>query len=155
MILKAKELNWPYVGVFEDDAYPVTNVLQELEYYLSDIPDDCACLLLGDTKTMKSRIFSDKFLNRISSCGAQSYILFQEYYDKYLQFFSYGNDADYCFIREKDDIIPKDRFYLTRKILFIQYNTMKSANGHIGYTYRKGGRDLTEEEIFKMGFVPI
>ena len=29
-ILKAKKLNWPYVCVFEDDAYPINGVVWEM-----------------------------------------------------------------------------------------------------------------------------
>ena len=46
-IEKAKKLDWPYVCIFEDDAYPVTGIKEELEKYLSEIPDDCAVLTFG------------------------------------------------------------------------------------------------------------
>ena len=70
IILKAKDLDWPYVCIFEDDAYPLSTVGKELEYYLSEIPDEVACLLLGDTKMMKSSKLNDKFYNKISCCGS-------------------------------------------------------------------------------------
>ena len=43
----AKDRDLPFITIFEDDAYPRSNVMDDLEVVLSSIPSDCKVLLLG------------------------------------------------------------------------------------------------------------
>ena len=47
-ILTAKKLKWPYVCIFEDDAYPCNNVVEEIDKHLKELPNDCKVLALGN-----------------------------------------------------------------------------------------------------------
>ena len=40
-ILAAKKRKWPYVCIFEDDAYPVNGVVGKLDTYLEELPREC------------------------------------------------------------------------------------------------------------------
>jgi hypothetical protein len=111
-------LDWPYVCIFEDDAYPIENINNELDYYLREIPSSCACLILGNSRILNASDFNDRLFNHVSSYGSQSYIVFQEYYDKYVRFLDNSKYAD-AFATTKDGILPKSAFFMTKKVLFI------------------------------------
>ena len=53
-VIVAKELNLPFIAIFEDDAFPCIGVIDKLKYYISDIPDDCGVLQLGYNKDFKN-----------------------------------------------------------------------------------------------------
>ena len=49
-IQRAKDMNWPFVCVFEDDAYPRLGVLKHLKTQLNNIPSMTGVLILGTSK---------------------------------------------------------------------------------------------------------
>jgi GR25 family glycosyltransferase involved in LPS biosynthesis len=75
-ILRAKELGWPFVGIFEDDAYPVKGVVNEISFCLSHVPDKCDILILGNSYVKSSSRFSKTFYNSVYGYGSHAYIVF-------------------------------------------------------------------------------
>ena len=132
IIYKAKYNKLPFVVVFEDDAYPITNCKDFLEKYLCRIPKDAGFVLLGWSNYSKKSIQKfDKPFNPMSTVfsGSHSYILFQNSYDKYLKTIDKNtNTTADCHIFN-----AMEHPYAVNYPIFIQYNRMKSMNKHIGY----------------------
>lgn len=89
-ILKiAKENNYPFVLVFEDDAVGKTDAVSKLIKYIKNIPVDCGVLALGGTGYCgmpQNRFSIDpdgmfQLLLRGIVWGSQSYICFRRAYD--------------------------------------------------------------------------
>lgn len=95
-IEKAKELDWPFVCIFEDDAYPKMGIREKLEDVVKDIPYECSVLYFGWTKLLSKNEYDEKFYNRISNWGAHSYILFKHAYDNYLEMLNIFKCGDPC-----------------------------------------------------------
>ena len=84
----ANKNNWPYVCIFEDDAYPCRNVLRELGFLLSDIPDDALICRLGYVPykgvCMKSgggwRPILDGIFSDMYTGGSHAYIVFSGFF---------------------------------------------------------------------------
>ena len=135
VIKMAKCLQLPFVCIFEDDAYPCNDIMQQFKIYLSNIPDDAQCIILGwsrkPNKTINYNAFFDKVIGDIN--GSHSYIIMASGYDNYLQTYV------------KDQYIPADCIlpimtqhkytYCSKKCMFIQINLKKSMNNHLGYIY--------------------
>lgn len=157
-IEKAKKLDWPYVCIFEDDAYPVTGIKDELEKYLSDIPDDCAVLVLGSIFCHSSLGLQGDFLKGIRTYGGHSYILFRDYYDKYLELLKKFPEGDGPLYKNDDSIIPLGQFYGTGSNLFIQHNYDITHNYNTGYVLYYKMNPMTkfpDEYIFHKGFPKV
>ena len=90
----------------------------------------------------------------ITGYGSHAYVVFREYYDRYIEFLDKFKFAD-AFQFTNDGILEKKRFYMPTKNLFIQYCNKRSMNGHRGYIWRMCGRTLSNREIFSMGYIPI
>ena len=159
-IEKAKKLYWPYVCIFEDDAYPIKGIVGELEHYLSEIPDDCAVLTLGSIFCHGSLGQQGDFLKGIRAYGGHSYILFRDYYDKYLELLTKFPEGDGPLYKTDNDIIPLGQFYGTGRNLFIQYspeNGMNNKSGYILYYSMANWNwvKFPDEYIFHKGFPRI
>ena len=84
----AKEHDWPYVLIFEDDAYPCDNILDILPQYLKHIPKNTRLCLLGYTYFKHAQDFSHVF-NTVQSkaiAGSHAYIIFKSTYDDYITY---------------------------------------------------------------------
>lgn len=136
IIKMAKFLDWPYVCIFEDDAYPCRNCRQHLEELLNDVPDDANCLILG-TYHLKTTSYSKS--DKISYCnevwGSHAYIMFKKGYDDYIEFTQrYNSIADI-------NLQMMSNVYASNLNLFIQYNDKPSIihqyNGYLSYDYDK------------------
>ena len=89
----AKFNKFPFVTIFEDDAKPVSNLKEKLDLLCSDIPDETDVLRLGyclqfPRPTIPSMInsalpHSDNLIVKNLS-GAQAYIVFSRYYDRFI-----------------------------------------------------------------------
>lgn len=84
----ADRQGWPYVCVFEDDAYPCRNIIQELQSYLNRIPDDALICRLGyvpyDGRLSGSgwTAMSDPALSGIYTGGSHAYIIFNDFFQE-------------------------------------------------------------------------
>lgn len=130
IVKKAKENNLPFVLIFEDDAYPCTTILTEIQPYLNSLPADIGVLLLGWSNISKRYPQTlNNLINKITTIisGAHAYIIFKSAYDHYLNATAKLNvTADGIFVK-----IPNS--YMINKPIFIQYNAATSMNKHNGY----------------------
>ena len=169
-ILKAKELNWPHVTIFEDDAYPRNGVYDELGAALKEIPEGkCKVFLMGYSYV--DEILSEKtgvrLFGRFRGYGSNAYVVFKEAYDDYLKVLDSVKISDGPFqISLTGHAMSEDDFYGMRIPLFIQYNGGKSMNTKGGLcwieraekTYDERGEPLmklikrSDEDILKHGF---
>lgn len=168
-ILTAKKRKWPYVCVFEDDAYPCVNVVEEIDKYLRLLPDDCQVLSLGNIMMWAANADDPNFYRSYQIYGAHAYVVFQSAYDKYIQMLDKAPEGDGAFYSRFDDILPKDSFYMPKKNLFLQYNNAKSMNNFGGFTYldiKKCtlvdgkfqipiDKSISEDEAVEMGFPSV
>ena len=166
-IEKAKKLKWPYVCIFEDDAYPCVGVKEELDKYLSEIPDDCAALALGWISMLSNSGVDGDFINEICCYGSHAYVVFEEHYDDYIELLDKNPEGDGAFYAtNNNDRLPRSLFYGTKKNMFIQFSTTKSVNNSCGYVYSDpivaNGKlfvlkdnAISEEKVVEMGFPRI
>lgn len=132
IVTMAKTMHLPYVCIFEDDAYPCIDSAKILNE-LTNIPDDCGLLVLGwcsvgNAIKFKQQTFNSKY-NRITNYigGSQSYIIFKQSYDEYLQKYA-NNRADGIFKDIKNS-------YILNQPIFIQYSIDTSMNKHKNYIF--------------------
>lgn len=150
-LMLAKNRNWPFVCIFEDDAYPRNGIVDELNKYLSKIPDKCGVLILGNYRLIEFSMFNKLFFNRVVCWGSHAYVVFRKDYDNYIRFLDSVKIAD-CFQRIERKIINPLDFFIPSKNLFIQYSPQRGVSGINGYLWHCFGRRLTKEEIHDRGF---
>jgi GR25 family glycosyltransferase involved in LPS biosynthesis len=136
----AKDHDWPYVLVFEDDAWPRHNAKEKLEELLKTLPHDdikIAAIGFSDVKENKEKYgpYNNDWRIMSDLIGAQSYIVFKSAYDAFL------NIA----LKPKIRIKGKDSFadiaigryaqryygfdtHFWKDNLFIQYNDKKEKS---------------------------
>lgn len=143
IIANAKAQHLPFVCIFEDDAYPCKNASTRLAE-LTDIPASCQLLLLGWCNIGKKKIqhLTTKY-NAIETYigGSQSYIIFKDAYDEYLQRYQ-QTKADMIFNELQEG-------YMLKSPIFIQYSQHMSMNNHFGYIFDG------DHHIPPNGFLPI
>lgn len=150
IITHAKNNNWPFVLIFEDDAYPCENCLELLLNYLKIIPKDADLLLLGWSYHNKSskQLFELAYNKVITPTisGTHAYIVFQSGYNAILNYFKNNPHAT----ADNKTFMSVKNSYILDKPLFIQFNKTKSVvNGHCGYIY------YGDHELPPTGFLPI
>ena len=165
-ILKAKKLKWPYVCIFEDDTYPCNGAMNEIDKYLKLLPEECQVLSLGTIMAWGGKNYDDNFCNSFQSYGAHAYVVFKDAYDKYVELLDKFPEGDGALYAPKNDIFPKDAFFIPKKNLFIQYTKSKAMNNVGGYIWidsRKCrayngkvfvpyDKSMSEEVAVKLGF---
>ena len=134
-ILTAKKKNWPYVLVFEDDAYPINGIVDEMQNCLDELPDDCQVLSFGTIFLWDVQGECGNFWRSYKSYGSQAYVVFKSAYDKYIQMLDEAPEGDGAFYSRKDYILQKDAFFIPKKNLFIQYSESNGVNNNSGYVY--------------------
>ena len=134
-ILTAKKRKWPYVCVFEDDAYPVNHVMNLMDRYLMELPEDCQVLSFGNIFLWDVHGEYGNFWRSYRSYGAHAYVVFQSAYDKFIEMLDLGHEGDSAFYSRSDDILPKDVFFMPKKNLFIQYSESDGVNNNSGYVF--------------------
>lgn len=125
LVRMAKEMNLPFITIFEDDASPHKQLLTKIDYYIENIPDDLDCLRFGYSRVIdrfikeKPIVIDKRYIQR-NVYGSHAYIIFSKYYDAFLE-----NSDPLCII---DDIrlnpYSKHKIYLTKEPLFIQYDSL-------------------------------
>ena len=146
-IEKAKKLDWPYVCIFEDDAYPIYGIKSQLEHYLPQIPDDCAVLVLGSIYCLATMGKQGEFVKGIRNFGGQAYVVFKHCYDQYLALLKKFPEGDGPLYRTDPNLIPQGQFYACGKNLFIQYCPNKSMNNNDGYILYYDMRNWKREKF--------
>ena len=134
-ILTAKKRKWPYVCVFEDDAYPVNHAVNLMERYLMELPDDCQVLSFGTIFLWDIQGEHGDFWRSYRSYGSHAYVVFSSAYDKYIEMLNLGHEGDSALYSRSDDIMPKECFFMPKKNLFIQYSDSDGVNNNSGYVF--------------------
>lgn len=136
LIKTVEALDWPFVCIFEDDAYPRKDIIDKIQIILNDIPDDVDMIKLGYTKINnknKPINIDNRFYSDAQTYGSHAYIVFKKYYKIYQKLFNIDAVADMLLMNSNNNILtPIDN-------LFIQYNlcdsykSMHNTNKHIKY----------------------
>lgn len=87
LVKMAKQMNLPFICIFEDDSVPHKDIQSLLPYYLSNLNDNIGLLKLGWSKIppkSKIRKVSDK-MDITKSRGGHSYIVFNKNYDNFIR----------------------------------------------------------------------
>lgn len=88
VVRMAKAMDMPYVGVFEEDAYPSIDASSRLLPLLRKIPSDTRLFYLGwlTVNSVRKRYIVDDDIAKVSARipGFHSYILFRSGYDDFL-----------------------------------------------------------------------
>jgi hypothetical protein len=121
LVMMARTLDLPYITIFEDDAYPCIDIINQLNFYLDDIPEDCGILVYGRnnngsgwiTKDGKYCIFKEK------PAGAQAYTVFKSGYDDFITSLEKEQISDVA-MQGINFINSKIKPYWTYRYLFIQ-----------------------------------
>ena len=165
-ILTAKKKKWPYVCVFEDDAYPINGVMETLDAYLKELPDDCKVLSLGQIFMWEVMGEYRIFWRSFCSYGAHAYVVFKDAYDSYVEMLDKFPEGDGAFYSRNEGILPKESFFIPKRNLFIQYSN-SGMNNHDGYIWLHSSRltrgedghwkvpydkSIPEDMAMKMGF---
>ena len=144
-ILKAKELNWPFVCIFEDDAYPCNDIRTYLDKVMANVPKHCKVISFGYNSKRDETKVNDLF-DFSSTYGAHAYVVFQEAYEEYLERLDEMQVADMVFFTKDNDIHP----LVVRKNLFLQYSSVNGWNGFISRGRSRVG--MSESIAEKFGF---
>lgn len=157
----AKDNNWPFIFIFEDDALPRFDCKQKLEELCKDLPNQqIKIAIVGWHKynyNIKEFQPNQKFQQLAGRfCGAHSYIVFKDAYDNFI-----NATLDNCLQPQFDSIIGihskkyfNQKSYISNINCFIQYNSKteklinKRTRWFVGYSTGFGGTNLTPPEGF-------
>lgn len=129
-------MDFPYVGIFEDDAIGCIGVKEKMAEVLSNVPDDADMLYLGtmDCRDIEKDL-GNGFMVPGNVLGIQSYIVFRSGYEHVLE------------SSERNTFLSWRRHfqhpYMTKELLFCQYvrdhhsRFHASSNGFFHTTYSK------------------
>jgi len=108
----AQFLGWPFVAIFEDDAWPRAGAREALERELSNIPDGCGAFFLGWCKRRNGDVF----------CGSHACVFFADCYETFIdahktELKSYSVDLSFRYY------LPlRRRIAFASQVLFCQMN---------------------------------
>lgn len=135
IVKMAKALDWPYVCIFEDDAYPRADARDMLRHCVMNFPDDASIVYLGWVRVQSKR---DRNIEAYGDCwtgidakvvGAHAWVIFRKAYDEFI-------DRVHTIDEHVD--ISMSNFggqYRTRDPIFIQYHEKLSTNNGSGYFF--------------------
>lgn len=144
LIKVIQSLGWDYVCIFEDDALPCKNIIRDLTYYLTDIPDDTDMIKFGHlTQNTPCAASNNKFV-RQKTLGSHAYLIFKKYYAQFAESFLVEQRIDRLCMNDTTKNI-----YSTNKLLFIQddRNFNDSLHGNSTYIESNHSVDLTDFEL--------
>ena len=133
----AKERNYPYCLIFEDDAYPRKDIIEKLNFYITEFNRQSA--ITCNTDVLYLGFYSlqsygtiiaglHNFSKVTRHWSSHAYIVFKKFYDKFLSLQKFTN-----YVTNIDSIwrYPKIICYRTSESLFDQY--IKYANTTIHF----------------------
>jgi len=125
IVMMARCLKFPYVCIFEDDAYPRKDIAQRLEYYISNKPWNCGIMVLGRNGQHGPVTDCGEFYTVVKRpFGAHAYIVYENCYDQFLSACEKTKIAD---IALKGELYGENKPYWTKDNLFIQKNINKNC----------------------------
>lgn len=120
LVMMARCLNYPYIVIFEDDAYPRKDIKEKLDFYLSNIPDNCGILCLGENGHRGTLQKEDNyFIVKERPYGSHAYIVFKEMYDDYINSLEKQRIVDMSL---RANNFYRYKPYWTNELLFVQKN---------------------------------
>lgn len=125
MITNAKIKKYPYVFIFEEDAYPRPDVLEKFQYLKNKIPINCGLFVMGYSgwKGPAIKINNDLFQFPIKPFGSHAYLIHSDCYDAYLRSLSLIKCPDKAFKSTNFTTCQKHPYWPNvSNILFIQKN---------------------------------
>lgn len=141
----AKVNNWPFVLIFEDDAWPSSNVKDDCIAIMDEVQrlQDSGNVLnfLRIGYNAPERYLSSKvaLVRYVPGAGAHAYIVFNKFYDKYIKrTLNKFGVSDY--------IVDASGLgtYMTNKSVFIQFN----SNLYNDKTYKNISSTLKDSEVY-------
>jgi hypothetical protein len=121
LVMMARTLDLPYITIFEDDAYPCIDIINKLNFYLEDIPDDCGILCYGHSRTGKNIITNGHYYILNNATGSTAYTVFKSAYDDYILSLEKIRISDMA-LSVNNFKNSKIKPYWTHNCLFIQKN---------------------------------
>lgn len=122
LVMMARTLNLPYITIFEDDAYPCIDVVEELNYHLSNIPDNCGLLSYGYNGVAGNITADGDFeIFEERPFGSHAYTIFSDSYDEYILSLEKQRISDIAMRGNNFTISGKKPYWITKN-LFIQKN---------------------------------
>lgn len=87
IIKMAESMNWPFVCIFEDDAYPCKDITNKLQLSLNNIPTGIDMIKYGYTDIRNQNDLctsnDNMFFMNAKTWGSHAYIIFKQYYNTY------------------------------------------------------------------------
>lgn len=120
LVMMARCLKLPFITVFEEDAYPRRDIVEKLDYYMSNLPDDCGIICYGRNGISGvTDEFGDYFIAQERPYGSHAYTIFSEAYDDFIISLEKQRIADIALKGRNFDAYKP---YWTKELLFIQKN---------------------------------
>jgi hypothetical protein len=139
-ILKAKELDWPHVTIFEDDAYPRNNVRDDLDAAIAELPEGkCQVFLPGYSYAFNNGKVDDLLISGFRGYGSHSYTVFRNSYDRYLKVLDDEKVADgpFFFSTTENHVMTINEFFAAKEPLFVQFSINDSISRRSGFLWFK------------------
>jgi hypothetical protein len=135
IVRMAKAMDWPFVCIFEDDAFPCRDAEARMSKLMEDtstLPPDTRILWTGwcQIKGRLEPVEGSQDLCRLQGrcAGAQAWIIFKDGYDIFL------NEHDCAGVHIDLNCSTCPGLYLVRDSLFCQADMERSGHGHLGYS---------------------
>lgn len=134
LIKNAQANNYPFICIFEDDAYPCVNIKKNLLNELKYVNKDSDIFILGWCNNIKTKTYNNTFLLDSKLCGSHAYIVFNKGYQKIINLYNKISekhiDNIFYSMVQMNNVVQ-----CASMNLFIQYSLNTSMNNHIGYIY--------------------
>lgn len=118
-LMKAAQVaGMKFMGVFEDDALPCIGCREKLAEVLENIPDDADLVKFGSLGNMTEPTWTGGFFEKARSWGSHAYIVFEKYYDTFVDHCSADLRVDVRAMNNMDG--NTSAIYQTSEMLFIQ-----------------------------------
>lgn len=141
----ASSRGYPYVAVFEEDAYPRSDIASMIPRFMTSIPLDAKLFYLGCVaENMPKRPSKSMFIKPYGKIwGMHAYVVMKSGYEDFLRISkSTMNHVDIAInhgMRSK---------YMLGDRLFLQLNTVKSKHGHLWYSSLAGFTFCPPEKFY-------
>ena len=119
----AKVNNWPFVLIFEDDAWPNNDIAEDCKFVMDEIHrmqesnEKLNFLRLGYNGPDTNKDFQTRIVNYEDFRGSHAYIVFNGFYDEYIK-------SSLKKFKPADHILEDGTCaFMTDKSIFIQFNS--------------------------------
>lgn len=145
IVKMAQSLDWPFVCIFEDDAYPCINCRNKFQLVLNKLPNDIDLLKIGHLGNLKDKQAIDSMFEVLCTYGSHAYIVFKQYYQQYVDLSNKDLHIDRLSMNNKNRLI-----LATKDILFMQNDTSMDDTLHNNDKYFKLLKDQGYLKAFNL-----